>query len=107
MIAGIPLTENDFKTAVDLLKSRLLIAISLLHTSQDQIEAIGVDKNSFSSIVVPILIEKVPEAIRYNVAHFEDKCRLEWTLDEGEFEQSVLWNFHKNTLSHYSIHHAC
>ena len=111
VIAGIPLTENDYKTAVDILKSRFTKPsviqrahineminlpavfneknVTRLRTLQDQIEihyrgldAIGVDKNSYSSIVVPILMEKVPEAIRYNMVRFEDKSHLEWTLDE-------------------------
>ena len=111
VIAGIPLTENDYKTAVDILKSRFAKPgviqrahineminlpavfneknVTRLRTLQDQIEidyrgleAIGVDKNSYSSIVVPILMEKVPEAIRYNMVRFEDKIHLEWTLDE-------------------------
>ena len=111
VIAGIPLTENDYNTAVDILKSRFAKPsviqrahineminlpavlneknVTRLRTLQDQIEihyrgleAIGVDKNSYSSIVAPILMEKVPEAIRYNMVRFEDKSHLEWTLDE-------------------------
>ena len=111
MIAGIPLKENDYNTAVDILKSRFAKPsviqrahineminlpavfneknVTRLRTLQDQIEihyrgleAIGVDRNSYSSIVVPILMEKVPEAIRYNMVRFEDKSHLEWTLDE-------------------------
>ena len=92
MIAGTPLTENDYKTAVNILKSRFAKPsviqrahvinlptvfnernVTRLRTSQDQIEihyrgleVIGVDSNSYSSIVVLILMEKVPEAIRYN-----------------------------------------
>ena len=111
VIAGIPLTEKDYKTAVDILKSRFAKPsviqrahineminlpavfseknVIRLRTLQDQIEihyrgleAIGVDRSSYSSIVVPILMEKVPEAIRYNMVRFEEKSHLEWTLDE-------------------------
>ena len=111
VIAGIPLKEKDYKTAVDILKSRFAKPsviqrahinkminlpavfseknVIRLRTLQDQIEihyrgleAIGVDRSSYSSIVVPILMEKVPEAIRYNMVRFEEKSHLEWTLDE-------------------------
>ena len=59
-----------------------------LRTLQDQIEihyrgfkATEVDKNSYSSIVVTLLMEKVPEAISYNMVRFEDNSHLEWRSD--------------------------
>ena len=111
MIAGIPLTENDYKTDIDILKSRFAKPCAIqrayisetinlpavfneknmtrLRTLQDQIEThyhglevTEVDKNSYSSIVAPLLMEKVPEAISYNMVRFEDNSHLEWTPDE-------------------------
>ena len=44
-------------------------------------EALKVDKESYSSIVVSVLMDKIPEQIRINMIRFGGDY-LSWTLDE-------------------------
>ena len=45
------------------------------------LEALKVDKQSSSSVVVPVLMDKVPEIIRQNMVRFSED-HLEWTVDQ-------------------------
>ena len=45
------------------------------------LEALGVDRQSYSSIVVPLLMAKLPDSVRMNMIRFGDN-HLDWTLDE-------------------------
>ena len=45
------------------------------------LEALGADKESYSSVVIPWLLEKVPETIGYNMMRFMQKNHVEWTLE--------------------------
>ena len=40
------------------------------------------DKTTYSSIVVPELMEKIPESIRFNMIRGSDKCLSSWSLEE-------------------------
>ena len=111
VIAGMPITDAEYGTAIDLLKKRyarpLVIErthineltslspvfseknVARLRALHDQIEthfrgleALGVDKYTYSSYVVPLLMEKVPENIRINMIRFSDKEQMEWMLDD-------------------------
>ena len=46
------------------------------------LKAQGVDKSSYSKIVVPVLGEKLPKNIKYNMIRSCRKSVLEWELDE-------------------------
>jgi len=41
----------------------------------------GVDEDSYSTIVVPVLLDKIPEAVKLNMIR-STNCRQEWTLEE-------------------------
>ena len=115
VIAGIPITDGNYKTAIQLLKRRYgkpeiiqrahishLLSIvpvfneksvNRLRSFYDQIEthfrgleAHGVDKATYSSIVVPALMEKLPEAIRCNMIRGSQQSHLTWSLDDMIFE---------------------
>ena len=110
-ISGIPLTDNNYDTAVELLQKRFgkpeVVQLSYinqllnlmpvfnekhvqrLRALQDQIktnfrglQAQGVDAKTYSSIVVPILMEKIPESVRFNMIRSSDKNQLKWTLED-------------------------
>ena len=111
VIAGMSITDADYETAIKLLKKRFgkteviqrahinqLINltpvyneknISRLRTLHDQIEAHfrgleaqGVEMSTYSSIVVPVLMEKIPEVVRFNMIRATEKNQLKWALDD-------------------------
>ncbi len=40
------------------------------------------DKITYSSIVVPVLMEKIPDEIRFNIIRANEDDHLDWTLDK-------------------------
>ena len=111
VIAGMSITDADYETAIKLLKKRFgkteviqrahinqLINlapvyneknISRLRTLHDQIEAHfrgleaqGVEMSTYSRIVVPVLMEKIPEVARFNMIRATEKNQLKWALDD-------------------------
>ena len=111
VISGIPMTDTSYETAVNLLKgcyanptviqrahiNQLLNLapvfneknVPRLRSFHDQIEthfrgleALGVDKITYSSIIVPVLMEKLPEIIRLGMVRDAGKTHLEWNLEE-------------------------
>ena len=111
VIAGMPLTDASYNSAIELLKKRFgkpeeiqrahinhflhlppvfnEKSVNRLRTLHDQIEthfrgleALGVDKIKYSSIVVPELMEKIPESIRFNMIRGSEKSLSSWSLDE-------------------------
>ena len=110
VIAGLTLTDADYDAAVEILESQFAkpALIKRVHINQlmnlapvfnernigrlrhllDDIEthfrgleALKVDKESYSSIVVPVLMDKIPEQIRMNMIRFGGDY-LSWTVDE-------------------------
>ena len=110
VIAELPLTDADYDSAVEILVkryakttvikrvhindmlnlapvfnernvSRLRHFLDDIETHFRGLEALGVDKDSYSSIVVPVLMDKLPEPIRINMIRFGTEY-LDWTLDE-------------------------
>ena len=110
VIAGLPLTDADYESAVELLQKRFakpsvikrahlnemlnlpsvyseknIPKLRALHHSIEShyrgLEAMKVDKDSYSSIVVPVIMDKIPESIRYNMIRFGEN-HLDWTLDK-------------------------
>ena len=45
------------------------------------LKAMSVDKTTYSSIVVPVLMEKLPKQIRFNMVRFHGKSTLDWTIE--------------------------
>ena len=110
VVAGLSLTDANYTSAIELLHKRFakpsvikrahineLINLSPVYNEKsvgrlralhDQIEthfrgleALGVDKESYSSVVVPVLMEKIPETMRYSMIRFGQN-HLEWNVDE-------------------------
>ena len=110
VIAGILVTDAHYETAINLLKKRfgkteviqrahinhlMNLApvyneknISRLRTLHDQVEAHfrgleaqGVDMSTYSSIVVPILMRKIPKVVRFNMIRATGTNHLKWALD--------------------------
>ena len=110
VIKGFSLTEVDYDEAVALLRKRyerpdvMRIAhinelINLAHVFNDKnvqrlrslhdeiethfraMEAQGVDKQSYSSVVVPMVMSKIPKSIRYNMIRFNEE-HMDWLLDD-------------------------
>jgi len=111
VISGLPVTDANYEVAINLIKKRFakpsviqhahinrLISISPVYNEDDVnrlrkfrdeieanfrgLEAQGVEKSSYSRIVVPVLVEKLPKSIKYNMVR---SCRvsvLDWELDE-------------------------
>lgn len=111
ILAGLPITDKNYDIAVTLLKKRFarpaviqhahmnqLIGLSpvfnednfsRLRNFRDQVEAhfrgleaMSVDKITYSAIVVPVLMDKLPKQIQLNMVRGVGKTMLEWTLDE-------------------------
>ena len=118
--AGILTRDSSYTIAVDLLKKRCdnphviershtnhLISlapvfgernVSWLRQLLDQIEihhhglkALGVDPKTYSNLVVPFLMEKVPESILLGMIRAADNGQLEWTIEDfiGALEKEV------------------
>ena len=110
VISGLSLTDAEYDSAVEILKKRFakpslikrahindLMNLNpvfndrnigrLRHLLDDiethfrGLEALGVDKETYSSIVVPVLMDKLPENIRINMIRFGGDY-LNWGLDE-------------------------
>ena len=110
VIAGLTLTDADCEAAVEILESRFAkpALIKRVHINQLMnlapvfnernvgrlryllgdiethlrgLEALKVDKESYSSIVAPVFMDKIPEQIRMNMIRFGWDY-LSWTLDE-------------------------
>ena len=110
VVTGFPLTEKNYVTAIELLKKRYakpgvikkahineLINLSPVFSEKsvnrirnlhDQIEtrframeAQDINKESYSSVVVPILLSKIPETLRNNMIRFGGN-HLDWNLDD-------------------------
>lgn len=108
-ISGLALTSANYKSAKELLRQRYgrddviqrthikeLLKIphvfsdrdpARLHALYDAVEthhrglqALGVSQESYSSIVVPAMIDKLPEAIRLSITR--GKQHSEWKMDE-------------------------
>ena len=112
VIAGLPLTDADYIAAINLLEKRYakpsvikrahmnellnlapvydernVVRLRALH---DQIEshfrsldALGIAEKCYSAIVVPVLMEKITESLRYNMIRFSDAgSRLDWSVKE-------------------------
>ncbi|XP_028417288.1 uncharacterized protein LOC114541689 [Dendronephthya gigantea] len=118
-IAGFSLTTANYEAAVQLLKKRYgkdklirrahiqeLLRVQPVYSARDSgrlrhlidkiethyrgLEALGVDEASYSDIVVPAILEKIPEVVRLTITR--DKPHSEWSMNdvlgalEGEVE---------------------
>ena len=106
-IAGLPLTEVNYTQSITLLKQRFgqpeklinahthalielpgptndLSSLQLFHDITENhirgLASLGVSKESYSTILVPIILGKLPVPVRRNLARDHD--RLNWTLDD-------------------------
>ena len=111
VVTGFALTDANYDEAVDLLFKRyakpgfikrahinkLLFldpvfketSVERLRALRDQIEthfraleAQGVDKDSYSTVVVPAVMEKIPQSTRYNMIRFSGKDHMEWNVGD-------------------------
>ena len=108
-IAGFSLTSANYKAAIQLLKKRygkekviqrayindllnlepiygerdtqrLRTMYDVAETKYRALEALGVDQETYSAIVVPSLLEKLPEQLRLTITRGED--HHEWNLEQ-------------------------
>ena len=111
VVAGLPLTSNNYETAVKLLKDRYgdPVIIQRAHINQlaylppvfsdknlkrlrelhDQIEthyrgleALHVDQITYSTIVVPMLMEKIPDGVKFNMIRGTEKKQINWGIED-------------------------
>ena len=111
VIAGLSLTEANYSSAVEILKERYakptvikrahineLVNMQPVFNERSQVrlnnfyddvethfrglKALDVDQDTYSSIVVPVLMDKLPESIRLNMIRFGEGDHLEWDLEE-------------------------
>ncbi|CAB4012726.1 E3 ubiquitin- ligase DZIP3 [Paramuricea clavata] len=117
-IAGLSLTGANYKCAVELLKKRFkkksavqrahvneLIQLPAVYKERDTqrlrklydsceanncaLKALGVNKDSYSAIVVPTIMEKLPEQFRLTITRGQNF--LEWSMEEmlNAFEKEL------------------
>ncbi|XP_028397221.1 uncharacterized protein LOC114521031 [Dendronephthya gigantea] len=108
-IAGFSLTEENYKSAVEHLERRFgkpvaierahvseLLKVAAVHSERDVrglralydivethyrgLSGLGVDENTYSGIVVPILLEKIPDTVRLTITR--GKEYLNWTVND-------------------------
>ncbi|XP_028408229.1 uncharacterized protein LOC114530813 [Dendronephthya gigantea] len=108
-IAGFSLTEENYNSAVEHLERRFgkpvaierahvseLLKVAAVHSERDVrglrtlydivethyrgLSALGVDENTYSGIVVPILLEKIPDTVRLTITR--GKEYLNWTVND-------------------------
>ena len=111
VISGFRVTAANYKAAVDLLHQRYakpaLIKrahineilkcnsvwdekyvgkLRALHdkveTHHRGLEALHVEEESYATIVVPVLLEKIPQAVRLNMVRASSKDQLEWNVQD-------------------------
>eukprot|EP00794_Sanderia_malayensis_P001256 gene1256-biopygen483 len=111
VIKGIPITEANYELAVTLLEKRyakpsiiqrehinqminiqpvfsernvtkLRLLYDKVETHFRGLEAQEVDQTSYSSIVVPVILDKIPENVRYNMIRSSSSDHLEWNMKE-------------------------
>eukprot|EP00794_Sanderia_malayensis_P011699 gene11699-biopygen9375 len=111
VIKGIPITEANYELAVTLLKKRyakpsiirrghinqminiqpvfsernvtkLRLPYDKVETHFRGLEAQEVDQASYSGIVVPVILDKIPENVRYNKIRLSSSDHLEWNMKE-------------------------
>ena len=104
------LTDADYDSAIEILKNRYakptqikrahisqLLQLPMVYSEKNitklrqlhddietnfrSLEALGVDRSSYSSIIVPALLEKIPESIRLTMFRFGGD-KLEWDMQE-------------------------
>ena len=110
-IPGLPLTEPNYSHSITPLKKRYgqpeklinahthalielpgptneLLTLQLFHDITENhirgLASLGVSKASYSTILVPIILGKLPVSIRKNLARDHDQ--LSWTLDDLQEE---------------------
>ena len=110
VIAGLALTEENYNAAVEILTNRFAKPMKIKRAHINDItslppvfnerntarlrhlyddieahfpsqEALGADKDSYSSVVVPVVMEKIPEPIRISMIRFGGDY-LDWNLEE-------------------------
>ena len=111
VVAGLPVTSNNYETAVKLLKDRYgdPVIIQRVHISQlaclrtvfsekklkglrglhDQserhyhgLEALDIDQVTYSTIGVPMLLEKIPDGVRFNMMRGMEKKEINWGIKD-------------------------
>ena len=78
---------NELLNLAPVYKERNVVRLRAL---RDQIEshfrsldALGIAEECYSAIVVPVLMEKIPESLRYNMIRFSDAgSHLDWSVKE-------------------------
>ncbi|XP_074657161.1 uncharacterized protein LOC141910324 [Tubulanus polymorphus] len=108
-IDGLPLTEENYRTAIKLLKQRfgqsqkieqgyLRALLEISPPSNDHVslrhfydqtesyirhlESVGRSPSSYGSLLVPIMLEKLPLNFRRTIARSCNKLHSDWSLDE-------------------------
>ena len=109
IIAGFKMTSQNYRAAIELLKQRFakpalikrahineMLGISAvwdekqvmkMRNFHDKVEthfrglqSLAVDSETYSSIVVPVLLEKIPESVRLNMVRSTRKSHLDWEV---------------------------
>ena len=109
VISGFKMTASNYRAAVELLHQRFakptvikrahvneMLKINSvyderrvdrmrsLHDSVEThfrgLEALHVNEETYASIVVPVLLEKIPQAVRLNIVRASSKDHLEWSV---------------------------
>ena len=52
-------------------------------TALPGLEALGVDQITYSTIVVPMLMEKIPEGVRFNMIRSTEKKQINTAFQRG------------------------
>eukprot|EP00794_Sanderia_malayensis_P012188 gene12188-biopygen9724 len=62
--------------------TKLRLLYDKVETHFRGLEAQEVDQTSYSSIVVPVILDKIPENVRYNMIRSSSSDHLEWNMKE-------------------------
>ena len=111
VVSGFKITGENYQSAIDLLKQRYarpalikrahinemlnaagvfnernVAKMKSLHDKVEThlrgLESMGTDQDTFASIVVPVLLEKIPQSVRLNMVRGAEKSHLEWNVTD-------------------------
>ena len=111
VVSGFKITGENYRAAIDLLKQRYarpalikrahinemlnaagvfnernVTKMKSLHDKVEThlrgLESMGIDQDTFASIVVPVLFEKIPQSVRLNMVRSAEQSHLEWNVTD-------------------------
>ena len=77
---------NEVLNTARVLNERNVAKVKSLHDKVEahlrSVESMGIDQDTFASIVVPVFLEKIPLSVRLNMVRDEEQSHLKWNVTD-------------------------